>query len=142
MFASSYSGVAFENVSIKNNIFRDNTSSQIFFANNVKKNNCIIECNTFDVDPYFRNPAHNKDNTWDSSLTGSASNGIAGYIGDTIVRRNIFKNCYSPYGSPLLQSENYSYREVSTNKGVGKQGGTIAIEVDCNPTSETYMQKL
>ena len=141
VFSSDYTGVSLENISIKNNIFRDNKSSQISFVNNIKKNNCIIESNTFDVDPYFRNPAHNEDNTWNSELTGSISNGIAGYINDTIVRKNVFKNCYLPYaGSPLLNLENYSYRDSSTNKGVGVKGTTTSIEVDCDPVSDNYMQ--
>lgn len=141
VFTSSYTGISFENVLIKDNIFRDNTSSQISLVRPVKKVNFVIDSNTFDGDPYFRNPAHKPDNTWDSALTSGVSNGIAGNVADVIVINNHFKNCYQVFGSPKITSNNFAYMQTGTpNKGIAIKQTCTNIEIDGDPTSQTYME--
>jgi len=141
VFISAYTGISFENVLIKNNIFRDNLSSQISLVNPVKKVNFVIDGNTFDVDPYFRNPAHNADNSWNSAVTGGVSNGIAGDVADVLVINNIFKNCYQVFGSPKIASGNYAYMQTGTpNKGISVKQSCTAIEINGDPTNANYMQ--
>lgn len=141
IFSSEFTGISYENVLISKNIFRDNFSSQIMMVSPLKKVNFIIDGNTFDVDPYFRNPAHNADNTWNVALTGSLSNGIAGDVADVIVTNNIFKNCYQVFGSPKITANNYAYMQTGTpNKGVTNKATCTSIEINGDPTLANYMQ--
>jgi hypothetical protein len=149
------------------------TSNQVDFRNVLVSGNLISDCpgigvgcpslgsgpgakqiivtgNLFDLDPYFRSPSHNADNTW-STLSVSAITlpGIHGIV----VNGNTFKNC-AQTGISLLRPEasaNVVYADFvgisdhTGNKGVRElpsAATNMIMPIDGDPTSSTYGQIL
>jgi hypothetical protein len=148
--ASSYPD--FIDAVIEGNIIHDVPSSGISIiggdANAAR--NLIIRNNVIDSDPYFRNSAHNADNTWTS---GTAQLGIQtnGTITGSVITGNWFAHCASSIGpntSPVAYVQNNyilcdpnSIADDALNKGVralSRQHEFIHIKYNGDPTSATF----
>lgn len=109
----------------------------------------VIQNNTFDLDPYFRNSAHSADNTWTgigNSVAIRGQNSLGWLIGG-----NVFKNCASTGidGNLTESSPNIVYSDFvghgtnAGNKGVRALPSTaynLIVPINGDPTSVTYGQ--
>lgn len=143
---ATYSGINLNNIKLINNHFYDLTNVAVYFTTTYKKSNVVIEGNTFDVDPFFRNPYHNTDNSWNAS--GKSGTAIGGTdLKGVIMRNNTFANCYTPFtGTPTVSLNNYAFAQTGidndSNKGVYDLSKTTTILIDGVPTSPTFRQVL
>lgn len=110
-------------------------ASQIYIVNNV-----------FDLDPFFRSPSHNADNTWTSA---GASPGITAALTIGVVTaNNIFKNCGQPrtggateIGPSIVYADFVGSGDNVSNKGVRNLPSAvnnIIVPIDGDPTSATF----
>jgi len=112
----------------------------------------MINNNIFDIDPYFKNPNHNSNNTW--ALT-NASYGInASNLMGLYASGNVFKNCSTtglenfsniiyPSGKNFIYADFTSggLNDFGTNKGVRiipAIANTLVIPISGDPTSPNY----
>lgn len=114
-------------------------SKEIFITNNL-----------IDLDPFFRNSAHNSDNTWSTSGALPVINN--GTVIGIHVGGNSFKNCSSTGVNNdeinvifpnRFYGEFVSHADNSSNKGIRLPPATslnIGVFIDGDPTSATYGQ--
>lgn len=140
-------------MSIQNNTFFDCPGLGIqldVLGSGVGAKQVVVQNNTFDLDPYFRAPSHNADNTW------SSTGGVVGIrLTNTIswcAGGNVFKNCgntglYSPevldYSPNIVYSDFVGAGDNSGNKGVRLLPPAVTnliIPIDGDPSSATFGQ--
>lgn len=110
----------------------------------------VVQNNTFDLDPYFRDPAHNANNTWTSATSTPAIryvNTIGIYAGG-----NVFKNCsetgldgatLNEMSPNIVYSDFVAAGDNSGNKGVRylpPATANIIVPINGDPTSSTFGQ--
>lgn len=110
----------------------------------------VIQNNSFNLDPYFRDSAHNSDNTWSST-----SSVVGIYVTSTIgfmVGGNSFQNCgktglsggiIDESALNLVYSDFVGSSDNVANKGVRalpSAAVNLIIPIDGDPTSATFGQ--
>ena len=110
----------------------------------------VVQNNTFDLDPFFRSPTHNADNTW-TSASGVVGIRLTNTIG-WCAGGNVFKNCGSTgvttagvvESAPnIVYSDFVGAGDNASNKGVRSLPQAVCnliIPINGDPTSASFGQ--
>lgn len=156
--ASSLAGntIVASNVKIKGNSFSDcpsNVCVSVEYLTTGGAQYVSIEDNTFDLDPFFRNSAHNPDNTWANDAAAMAIS-LNSLTSAGTLSRNHFKNCsrlWALGGEPLSVTEdNVAYFDWSSGAVFDGSAGNLGVRnvpfaprvtcaiIDGVPTNATF----
>ncbi len=145
--STSTNTIDYQNAVITGNIFFDCPGIGMDFpslGSGAGASPIWVHSNILDIDPYFRAPEHNSDNTW----TGLSSTGIRStQLISLILKNNSFKNVALPYTLAINSSENIIYADVAGaydnagNKGVRfivPAANNLIAAINGDPTSSTF----
>lgn len=149
--SSKSSGSDLRNVSVSNNTVTDCPGIGVSInAQGGLIGAATISGNRFDLDPFFRAPSHQKDNTWNSADNVIGIRAAGADFGLQIVNNN-FSNLGKPVSvgaGALSYTDNYVFADISEsgnsaqNKGVryidSGLRGNIFVDIDGNPSSPTF----
>lgn len=149
--AGSANTVDLSDVVIQGNIVRDcpgNAIAATATGSGVAARSLVVQNNLFDLDPFFRHPSHNSDNTW---ATGGALRALSTAGGSSVFTGNVCRNLSQPtsvgenaghyYADNYLWCDPTGGGNNASNKGVRVLDvGQIVVVYDADPASATYGQ--
>lgn len=144
----------FNNISVQSNTFMDCPTYGILInaaGSGTGAKQIVLQNNTFDLDPFFRNSAHNSNNSWTGSSTAPAIS-LGGTTIGVLTGGNVFKNCSDTglnVAGIVELTPNIVYADfVATFDNIGNLGVrllppanmNLIVPINGDPTSASFGQ--